>query len=329
MMRRREFITLLGGAAVWPLAARAQQPERKRRVGVLTNLTESDSEGQARIAAFREELRKLGWSEGREVQIEYRWTAGDSDRARVYAAELVALKPEVIFAAPSSSVVALQGETRTLPIVFAQATDPVVEGFAASIAHPGGNMTGFGNFEFAIGAKWLELLKQIAPLVTRVAVIYDPGNPGATGFLPTIKTVARSLAVEVFAFALPDVSAIEPTIEAFAREPDGGLIPLPSPLMATQRGLIISLANRYRLPNVYAFRYYPASGGLASYGTDNIDLYRRAASYVARILNGEKPGDLPVQFADKFELVINLKTAKTLGLDPPISLLARTDEVIE
>jgi putative ABC transport system substrate-binding protein len=326
-LKRRELIVLLGGAVAWPLTARAQQPDRVRRIGVLMGLTDSDPEGQARITAFRETLGRLGWKEN--IQIEYRWTAGDPDRMRAYAAELLALTPEVVFAAPSSSAMALQRETRTVPIVFAQSNDPVGEGLVASLARPGGNITGFGSFEFAIGAKWLELLKQIAPSTSRVAVIYDPANPASTGLLPMIEAGARSFAVEVSTFALRNASAIEGAIDTFAREPNGGLIPLPSPLMATQRELIISLAIRHRLPNVYAFRYYPASGGLASYGTDNIDLYRRAAGYVDRILKGEKPADLPVQQADKFELVINLKTARALGLDIPVTLLARTDEVIE
>jgi putative tryptophan/tyrosine transport system substrate-binding protein len=329
-MRRRDFITLLGGAAVaWPLPARAQQPDRMRRVGVLMNLAESDPESQSRIAAFREGLAKLGWAEGRDVQIDYRWFAGDPDRARAYAAELVKLKPEVIFAATSSSLAPLQRETLSVPIVFAQLADPVGGGFVASLARPGGNITGFANFEYAIGAKWLELLKQIAPQVTRVAVIYDEANPEAKEFLPVIEAAARSFGVQVSISAVRDAAGIERAIAEFTREPNGGLLPLPGPLMGVHRELIISLATRHRLPNVYAYRYYPTGGGLASYGTDNIDLYRRAASYVDRILKGEKPGDLPVQQATKFELVINLKTAKALGLDPPISLLARTDEVIE
>jgi putative tryptophan/tyrosine transport system substrate-binding protein len=329
-VKRREFITLLGGAAAaWPVVARAQQGERMRRVGVLMNLAESDPEGQARIAAFREGLGKLGWTEGREVQIDYRWFAGDADRARVYAAELVKLKPDAIFAATSSSLLPLQRETRSVPIVFAQVADPVGGGFVASLARPGGNITGFANFECAIGAKWLELLKQIAPQVTRVAVIYDAANPEAKEFLPVIEAAARSFGVQLSISAVRAADEIERAIEDFKREPNGGLIPLPSPLIGVHRDLIISLAMRHRLPNVYAYRYYPIAGGLASYGTDNIDLYRRAASYVDRILKGEKPGDLPVQQATKFELVINLKTAKALGLDPPISLLARTDEVIE
>jgi putative ABC transport system substrate-binding protein len=330
MSSRREFIRLLGGAAAaWPLAARAQQGAHMRRIGVLMNLGESDPEGQARIAAFREGLGKLGWTEGRELQIEYRWFAGDPDRARAYAAELVKIKPDVIFAGTTPSLAALQPETRSVPIVFAQIGDPVGAGFVASLARPGGNITGFANFEYAIGAKWLELLKQIAPQVTRVAIIYDPTNSEAKDYLPVIETAARSFGVQVSISVVRNAAEIERAIEEFAREPNGGLIPLPSPLMAVRRDLIISLAKRHRLPNVYAYRYYPISGGLASYGIDNIDLYRRAASYVDRILKGEKPGDLPVQQPTKFELVINLKTAKALGLDPPISLLARTDEVIE
>jgi len=329
-LERRKFITLLSSAAAaWPLAARAQQAERMRRIGVLMPLAESDPEGRARIAAFQEGLGKLGWTEDREVQIEYRWHAGDPARARAYAAELVGLKPDVIFAATASSLAALQRETRSVPIVFAQVSDPVGGGFVASLARPGGNLTGFAQFEYAICAKWLELLKQIAPKVSRVAIIYDPANPETKEYLPVIEAAARSFGVQISISVVGNDAEIERAIEEFAREPNGGLIPLPGPLMAVRRDLIISLATRHRLPNVYAYRYYPTSGGLASYGTDNIDLYRRAASYVDRILKGEKPGDLPVQQATKFELVINLKTAKALGLDPPISLLARTDEVIE
>jgi putative tryptophan/tyrosine transport system substrate-binding protein len=329
-IERRKFLaTLLGGAAVWPLAARAQQTERMRRIGVLMNLAESDPESQARIAAFREGLGKLGWTDGREVQIEYRWFAGDADRARAYAAELVKLKPDVILAGTTSSVAALQRETRSVPIVFAQVSDPVGAGFVASLAQPGGNITGFALFEYAIGVKWLELLKQIAPQVTRVAIIYDPTNPETREYLPVIEAAAPSFGMQLSIAPVRDAAGIERAIEQFAREPNGGLIPLPSPLIGLRRDLIISLASRHRLPNVYSFRYYPIEGGLASYGADNIDLFRRAASYIDRILKGEKPGDLPVQQATKFELVINLKTAKALGLDPPISLLARTDEVIE
>jgi putative ABC transport system substrate-binding protein len=327
-VKRRKFIALLGAATAWPLAARAQQPA-VRHVGVLMNLAESDAEGQARIGALREGLAKLGWTEERELQIEYRWFAGDPDRAPTYAAELVKLKPEVIFAGATPSVAVLQRETRSVPIVFAQVADPVGAGFVASLARPGGNITGFASFEYTIAAKWLELLKQIAPQVTRVAVIYDLTNPETKEYLPVIEAAARSFGVQVSISVVRNAAEIERAIEEFTREPNGGLIPLPTPLMAVHRDLIISLAARHRLPNVYAWRYYPMAGGLASYGIDNIELYRRAASYVDRILKSEKPGDLPVQQATKFELVINLKTAKALGLDPPISLLARSDEVIE
>jgi putative ABC transport system substrate-binding protein len=250
-------------------------------------------------------------------------------RARAYAAELVASQPDVIFVAPSAALAAVQRATRTIPIVFAQISDPVGAGFVASLAHPGGNITGFALFEFAIGAKWLELLKQIAPSVTRVAAIYDPATPSAHGFLPMIEAAGRSFGVDVFTDAVHDTTEIERVINTFAAEPNGGLIPVASALIAVQRDFVISLANRHRLPNVYAFRYYPASGGLASYGVDNIDLHKRAASYIDRILKGEKPANLPVQLADKYELVINMKTAKALGLDIPVSVLARTDEVIE
>ena len=329
-IERRKFLATLGGAAAaWPLAARAQQGERTRLIGVLTPLAEGDPEGQARIAAFREGLSKLGWTEGRDVQIEYRSFAGDRDRARAYAAELVNLKPDVIFAATTSSLAVLHQETRSVPIVFAQVADPVGGGFVASLARPGGNITGFSQYEYGIGAKWVELLKQIAPQVTRVAVVYDSANPESKEYLPVIEAAARSLGVQVSISEVRDAAEIERAIEEFAREPNGALIPLPGPLMGVRRDVIISLATRHRLPNVYAFRYYAIGGGLASYGTEIIDLYRRAPSYVDRILKGEKPGDLPVQQATKFELVINLKTAKALGLDPPISLLARTDEVIE
>jgi putative ABC transport system substrate-binding protein len=329
-LKRREFILLLAGmAAAGSRAAHAQQGERLRRIGVLMNLAESDPEGQARVAALRDGLAKLGWTEGRNIRTEARWAAGDPNQARAYAGELVALKPDLIFAAATFSVAALQRETRTLPIVFAQSADPVAEGLVASLARPGGNITGFANFDLAISAKWVELLKQIAPSIARVAVLYDPTNPGVTGFLPMVEAGARALDVEVSTYALRDAQAIERTIEAFARAPNGGLIMLPSPLMATERELVISLANRHRLPSVGAYRYHTASGALAAYGTDNIDLYRRAAAYVDRILKGEKPADLPVQLATKFELIINLKTAKLLGLEIPISVLARTDEVIE
>jgi len=290
--RRKFLATLLGGAAAaWPLAARAQQPaDQMRRIGVLTPFAESDPEGRARIAAFREGLGKLGWTEGRDVQIEYRWFAGDRDRARAYAAELVNLKPDVIFAATTSSLAVLHQETRSVPIVFAQVADPVGGGFVASLARPGGNITGFSQYEYGIGAKWVELLKQIAPQVTRVAVVYDSANPESKEYLPVIEAAARSLGVQVSISAVRDAAEIERAIEEFAGEPNGALIPLPGPLMGMRRDLIISLATRHRLPNVYAFRYYAIGGGLASYGTEIIDLYRRAPSYVDRIPQGRKAG---------------------------------------
>jgi ABC-type uncharacterized transport system substrate-binding protein len=329
-LKRRDFISLLSGAAAaWPLTARAQQPDRMRRIGVLMVLAESDPEGQAYVAAFQEGLQKLGWTDDRNVRIDTRWGAGEPDRLRAYAAELVGLKPDVIAAGATSALAALQQLTPTIPIVFAQVSDPVHSGFVASLVHPGGNITGFALYEYAMALKWLELLKQIAPRVDRVAVIYDPANIAAAGQLREIETGAPSFGVRLSAFPVRDAGEIERAVEAFAPEPNGGLIVLPNPVTTVHRELIIALAAKHRLPAVYAYRVHVTSGGLASYGVDIRDLYRRAASYVDRILKGEKPADLPVQFATNFVMVINLKTAKALGLDPPISLLARTDEVIE
>jgi putative ABC transport system substrate-binding protein len=329
-MRRREFIKVIAGlAAAWPLAARAQQTDHMRRLSVLMSVTEADAQGQARVAALKLGLLEHGWIEGRNLEIDYRWGGGDSGRLRAYAAELTALNPDVIFAAPSAALAAIQRATRTIPVVFAQVSDPVGAGFVASLAHPGGNITGFALFEFAVGAKWLGLLKQIAPSVSRVAVIYDPATPSATGFLPLIEAAGRSFGVDVFAHSVRDTKEIEDAISALAAEPNGGLIAMPSPLITGKRDLIISLANKSRLPTIFAFRYYAEAGALMSYGVDNLDLYRRAASYVDRILKGEKPSELPVQEATKFQLIINLKTAKALGLDVPQSLLSTADEVIE
>ena len=329
-MKRREFITLLGGAAaVWPLAARAQQPERMRRVGVLMSGGERDPETQLRMGAFREGLQKLGWAEGRNLHIDYRWGGGSIERMRNYAAELVAMKPDVIFGAPTSAAVPLHRETRTIPVVFAQVPDPVGLGLVESLSRPGSNVTGFALFEYAIALKWLELLKQIAPHVTRVAILYDPEQPTSPGYITTIEATAPSFRVQIQPHPARDAEGIERAIETLVAEPNGGLILLPGALMTSHRDLIISLAARHRLPSIFAFRFYVAAGGLASYGVDNLDLYRRAAGYVDRVLKGETPANLPVQFADKFELLINLKTAKALGLDVPVSLLARTDEVIE
>jgi len=306
----------------------AQQTGHTRRLGVLFS-TEPDAEGQARAAALKLGLLEHGWVEGRNLEIDYRWGGGDPSRLRAYAAELTALNPDVIFAAPSAALAAVQRLTRTIPVVFAQISDPVGAGFVASLAHPGGNITGFALFEFAVGSKWLELLKQIAPSVSRVAVIYDPATPSATGFLPLIEAAGRSFGVDIFVHSVRDTNEIESAISALAAQPNGGLIALAGPLITVKRDLILSLANKSRLPTVFAFRYYAQAGALVSYGVDNLDLYRRAASYVDRILKGEKPSDLPVQQASKFQLIINLKTAKTLGLTVPSALLAAADELIE
>ena len=327
-MRRRDFITLLGGAAAWPLAARAQQAERIRRIGVLMNVEADEPVGQPRIAAFVEGLQQLGWTDGRNVRIDTRWPGGDPDRVRKYAAELVGLAPNVILASASPSVAALQRVTRSVPIVFANVIDPVGAGFVASLARPGGNTTGFSSFEYSISGKWLELLKEIAPNVIRAAVVRDPALAAGIGQFAAIQAMAPP-SFELTLIDMRDPGEIERAITAFARERNGGLIVTASSLAVTYRDLIISLARRYSLPNVYGFRYYPASGGLASYGPDVVDPYRRAAGYVDRILKGEKPADLPVQAPTKYELVINLKTAKALGLTVPESVLARADEVIE
>jgi putative tryptophan/tyrosine transport system substrate-binding protein len=325
-MKRREFITLLGAAA-WPLAARAQQSERKRRVGILMGLSAHDAEAQHRIAAFVQGLQQLGWTEGRNLQIDYRRGAGDTDLTRRYAAELVALAPDVILASGGTVVGRLLQATRTVPIVFAQTPDPVAAGFVASLARPGGNA--FTTSEYGISGKWLELLKEIAPGVTRVAVLRDSTIPAGIGQFASIQSVAQSFGVELSSVDMRDASEIERDVTAFARGSNSGLIVTSSGLAAVHRELIITLAARYRLPAVYSYRYFVTDGGLASYGPDPIDQYRRAAGYLDRILKGEKPADLPVQAPVKYELVINLKTARALGLDVPPILLATADEVIE
>jgi len=326
-MKRREFVTLLGGTAVaWPLAAHPQ--ERMRRIGLL--IASSDNlETTARLSALRDGLRRLGWIDGRNIQIETRLASGDFALMRQQAAELVALNPDVLFAAPSSAMGVMRDATSTLPIIFAQLADPVGAGYVASLARPGGNATGFSQFEYAIAVKWLELLKQIAPGVTRAAVLYDPDNAGSLGYLRVIEPDAPKFNLRLAMAPARDAAEISRAIEGFVQEPSGGLIVLPSSVAGAHQEHIIAMAARHRLPAIYPFGYFPRRGGLASYGTDTIDLYRRAASYIDRILKGEKPADLPVQLTDKFELVINLKTAKTLGLELPITLLARTDEVIE
>jgi putative ABC transport system substrate-binding protein len=327
-MRRRDFITFVGGAAAWPLAALAQQGERMRRIGILLNF--EASEGQARKKAFTQGLQNLGWTEGGNVQIEARWAGDDADRTRRYAAELVALEPDVILASPSPSVAELQRITRTTPIVFANLIDPVGAGFVASLARPGGNTTGFSAFEYSLSGKWLELLKELAPNVTRVAVLRDPAETAGIGQFAAIQAMAPpTLGLELSPIDARYPAEIERAITAFAIEPNGGLIVTASPQAVTQRDAIISLATRLRLPNVYPFPYWPASGGLASYGPNSNDAYTRAAAYVDRILKGAKPADLPVQAPTKYELVINLKTAKALGLNVSHSLLATADQVIE
>jgi putative ABC transport system substrate-binding protein len=329
-MKRREFITLLSGAAAArPFAARAQQPERVRRIGVLSALAADDPESMARIAAFLQGLQELGWSVGRNVKIDYRWGAGDDDRSRRYAAELVALAPDIILANGGSVMGPLEQVTRTVPIVFAAVADPVGGGFVASLARPGGNATGFANFEYGMSGKWLELLKQIAPGVTRVAVLRDPAVASGSGQFGAIQAVAPALGVEVSPVGLRDADEIERAVTGFARGSNGGLILTAGGAGIRQRDLVIALAARHRLPAVYANRFFVTGGGLISYGTHLLDQFRQAAGYIDRILKGEKPADLPVQTPTRYELAINLKTAKALGLDVPPTLLARADEVIE
>jgi len=329
-LKRRDFITLLGGAAVtWPLTARAQQPERMRRIGVLMGQAEDDAEAQARVAAFEQGLQQLGWSDGRNVRIDRRWAAGDADRTRKYAAELIALAPDVILAPGSFTIGPLLQVSRSVPIVFVHVPDPVGAGFVDSLARPGGNATGFILFEYATSAKWLELLKQIAPGLTRVAVIRDPALTSGTGQFAAIQALAPSLGVEVTPVNVRDAGEIERAITAFARSPNGGLILTGSALSQVHRQTIVALAARHKLPAIYYERFVVAEGGLMSYGPSLVDQFQRAAGYADRILKGEKPADLPVQTPTKYELVINLKTAKALGLDVPPMLLARADEVIE
>jgi ABC-type uncharacterized transport system substrate-binding protein len=328
-MRRREFITLLGGAAAWPLAARAQQGERMRRIGVLMNLTADDLEGQARLTAFAQGLQQLGWTDGRNARIEYRWAVGDAEHIRKQAADLVALAPDAILASGVPTVTALLQATRSVPVVFAQVVDPVGSGLVASLARPGGNATGFTVFEYGMSGKWVELLKEIAPGVMRVAVLRDTGSSSGIGQLGAIQSAASSFGMEFSLIGMSDAGEIERGVTAFARAANGGVIVTGSTPAIVHRELITTLAARHRLPAVYAFRYFVTVGGLISYGPDSIDPFRRAAGYVDRILKGEKPADLPVQAPVKYETVINLKTAKALGLEVPPTVLARADEVIE
>jgi ABC-type uncharacterized transport system substrate-binding protein len=328
-MKRRNFIALLGGAAAWPLAARAQQAAQTRRVGVLMNLAADDAEGLARVTAFAQALQQLGWTDGRNVRIDYRWAAGDPERFQRYAQELLTLGPDVTLASATPGIVALERASRTVPIVFVAVADPVGAGFVESLARPGGNITGFSIFEYGMSSKWLELLKEIAPRVTRVAVIRDQSLTSGTAQFAAVQSVAPSFGVELSPVGVRDAGEIERGVAGFARTPNGGVIVTGSPLSGVHRDLIIALAARHQLPAVYGFRFFASAGGFISYGPDIVDQYRRAAGYVDRILKGEKPGDLPVQAPTKYELVINLKTAKALGLEIPSSVLARANEVIE
>jgi len=328
-MRRRAFITLLSCAAAWPLTARAQQGERVRRIGVLSPQSADDPELQARITAFAQGMQESGWIVGRNVQIEYRWGAGDADRVRRYAAELAALAPDVIVTSGGSTVQPLQQATRTIPIVFANVADPVGSGFVQSLSRPGGNATGFMQFEYGMSGKWLELLKQVAPGVTRAAIIRDPALVAGIGTFAVIQAVAPSLGVEVVPVNVRDAHDIERDVAAFARFQNGGMVVTGSALAVFHRNLIIKLAAEYKLPTVYYRRLFVTGGGLISYGSDQTDQFRKAAGYVDRILKGEKPADLPVQAPTKYEMVINLKTAKAIGLDIKANMLARADEMIE
>ena len=328
-MRRRDFVTMLGGAATWPLAARAQQPERVRRIGVLWGLTADDPETQARDTAFVQQLAQFGWTVGHNVQIDYRWGAFDADRSRRYAAELAALGPDILLASGAPAVVALKQAMPDVPIVFVNLVDPVSAGFVDSLAQPGGNATGFIAFEYVITAKWLELLKDIVPQLKRVAVLRENDIASGIGQLAVIQATAPLFGVEVRPVDVRDADEIERAVTAFARSPNGGLIVTVSPFTALHRKLIIALAARHRLPAVYGQPFYASSGGLIAYGPDTIEQFRRAAAYVDRILKGEKPADLPVQAPTKYKLIINLKTAKALSIDIPDKLLALADEMIE
>ena len=328
-MRRREFITLLGGAATWPLAVHAQQPERMRRIGVLMGYPEGDPQAQANVTALRQGLHDLGWLEGSNVQIDYRWAGGDPDKARTFAKELIGMTPDVMVPSTNQVTRILQQETRTIPIVFAFVGDPVGSGFVASLARPGRNLTGFANFENSIGGKWLELLKEIAPRAGRAGFIFNPDAAPNVGFFHAAQAAAAPLAIKLTGLPVRDAIDIEEGVSAFATEPDCGLVVAPHAVTLGNRKLIIELAARHRLTSIYSDRYFAESGGLLSFGNNTAGLFRRAASYVDLILKGAKPADLPVQLPTKFELVINLRTAKAMGLTIPESFLARADEVIE
>jgi putative ABC transport system substrate-binding protein len=328
-MKRREFIRLLGGATAWPLAARAQQEDRVRKIGVLINFRRDDPEGQARVSGFAQALQKLGWSEGANLHTEIRWPGDDADLYHKYAQELVEIEPDVILAAATPSVAALQRLTRSLPIVFANVIDPVGAGFVSSMAHPGGNTTGFTAFEYSISGKWLDLLKEFVPALARAAVVREPSIASGIGQFAAIQAFASSSGLELTAIDPHEENAIDSAFAALARQPNGGVIVTASSSAVTHRDLLITAAIRYRLPAVYPFPYYMPAGGLVSYGPDPVDVHARAATYIDRILRGERPANLPVQAPTKYQLSINLKTAKSLGIVVPQTLLARADEVIE
>jgi putative ABC transport system substrate-binding protein len=328
-IRRRQFLTLLGSAAAWPLAARAQQGDRVRRIGVLMGGDENDADRKRRYSAFTQALADLGWTEGRKLRIDLRWGGDDTNRIRTLAQELVGLHPDIIVTSTTPATAALQHETGTIPIVFASVTDPVASGIVAGLNQPGGNITGLATFEASLGGKWLELLSEIAPGLKRAAITFNPDSAPASALMPSFETAARSLKVEPITAPVRSDAEIEEAINALGREPGGGLIVLSEVFTTTHRAPIISAAARNNVPAVYAQSVCARDGGLLSYGVDQVDTYRRAATYVDRILRGEKPGDLPVQLPTKFEMVVNLKTAKALGLAVPQSILLRADEVVE
>jgi putative tryptophan/tyrosine transport system substrate-binding protein len=331
-VKRRDFITLLGGAAaVWPLTVRAQQGERMRRIGVLTVNAENDQEYRASIAQFVQVLASLGWTEGRNIQIDHRYAAGDVGRTHAFAKELVGLAPDVLFTSSTPTSAALWRETKSIPIVFAQVSDPIGEGFVASLARPGGHMTGLTNFEPSLGGKWLEILREIAPAVSRVALLFNPQtSPGGGSYYSRpIEAAAAALGMQPITMPVHAADDVEPAVKSFARDPNGGLLVLSDVFSVVNRKVIIGSAAQHRLPAIYFFQFFVTDGGLVSYGVDRNESFRRAAAYVDRILRGAKPSDLPVEAPTKFELVINVKTAKALGLEVPPSLLARADEVIE
>jgi putative ABC transport system substrate-binding protein len=328
-MRRREFISLLGGAAAWPLATRAQQGDRVRRIGVLPALDENDPVWKPRLSAFTQALADLGWTDGRNVRIDLRWGGGDSNRIRAIAQEVVSLQPDIILTNATPATIAVQRETQALPIVFVNVSDPVAQRIVTRLDRPGGNVTGFANYEATLGGKWLQLLSEIAPGLKRAAIVFNPDTAPVSAHMPSLETAARALKVGLIIAPVHSDVEIEAAITTLGREPGGGLVALPDVFTTAHRAPIILAAARNNVPAVYPLSYFARDGGLLSYGVDLIDLWRRAATYVDRILRGEKPGDLPVQFPTKFEMVVNLKTAKALGLVVPPSILLRADEVIE